>query len=275
MKKTMILSLVLLFLTTIATQAQWRHPTHDEYNALQADTDITIDGNLDDWEGVLDAVTGTNGDPFCGIKNEQGVFEPHGGGQWKGADDHETCFMVLWTRDYVYLALNVTDDEHEHAAPQAWNGDGAQLSFEPTGKRQPARTDILYNAGLDDAGKVLILGNEQTRGNPDLVGGEDVAINRDEGNKKTYYEFRISPDNLGYKDPFKEGMQFGLGICVNDGDKAAGQGGQKGWSGWYPHAVVHGKNPDKTGLVILTDETLSVEPVNKLTDTWGNIKSLK
>ncbi len=275
MRKSTYIIILLFFITSVSVNAQWRHATHDKYNALQADTDIKIDGNLDDWDGVLDAVKGTDGKPFCGIKNEQGVFEAHGGGNWKGPDDHETCFMILWTPEYVYLALDVTDDEHEHAAGAAWNGDGAQLAFEPTGKRQPARTDILYNAGLSDDAKNLLLQNETTRGNPGLVGGEDVVIVRDEVKKKTYYEFRISPDNLGYKDPFKEGLQFGLGICVNDGDKAAGQGGQKGWSGWYPHSIVHGKNPDKTGLVILTDETLAVDPINKITTTWGNIKSLK
>lgn len=275
MKKSMFAIILLLFLTSVAVHAQWRHPTHDEYNALKAESDIIIDGNLDEWDGVLEAVKGTNGETYCGIENEQGVFEPHGGGNWKGADDHETCFMILWTEDYVYLALIVTDDEHQHTNGAAYNGDAAQLAFEPTGERNPARTDILYNAGLDDAAKNILLQNETLRGNPGLVAGEDLAIVRDEGETKTYYEFRISPENLGYKDPFKEGVQFGLGICVNDGDKAAGQGGQKGWSGWYPHSVVHGKNPDKTGLVILSDETLAVEPVNKLTTTWGNLKSLK
>ena len=74
-------------------------------------------------------------------------------------------------------------------------------------------------------------------------------------------------------DKFSNGFEFGLGICVNDGDKAAGQNGQKGWSGWYTHSVVHGKNSEKTGLVVLTNETLAVEAANKLTTTWGKLKS--
>ena len=47
------------------------------------------------------------------------------------------------------------------------------------------------------------------------------------------------------------------------------------WSGWYPHSIVFGKNSEKTGLVILTDETLAVEAVNKLTTTWGKLKSTR
>ena len=40
-------------------------------------------------------------------------------------------------------------------------------------------------------------------------------------------------------------MQIGVGICVNDGDLDAGQGGQKGWSGWGPYAAVFGKSADE------------------------------
>ena len=46
-------------------------------------------------------------------------------------------------------------------------------------------------------------------------------------------------------------MQLGVGICVNDGDTEAGQGGQKGWSGWGPYSAVYGKNAEECGLVTL------------------------
>ena len=273
MKKFMIAITLLIFFACVAADAQWRSKTHDVYNAPTG-IDVKIDGNLDEWDGVLESVKGTDGKPFCGVEFENvGAFQEHGGGKWKGADDHETCFMIVWNPDAVYLALSVTDDSHEHAKGQVWNGDAAQLAFEPTGERNPVRNDILYNAGLDHAAKNLLLHNETLRGNPGLVAGEDVAVVRDEGKKKTYYEFKISPENLGYKDPFKEGVKFGLGICVNDGDREAGQDGQKGWSGWYPHSIVFNKNPEKTGLVVLTDETLAVEAANKLATTWGKLKS--
>ena len=72
------------------------------------------------------------------------------------------------------------------------------------------------------------------------------------------------------------GIEIGLGICVNDGDFGEGQTGQKGWSGWNPHTVVHGKNPEKTGLVILSaDNVTPVEPEGKLASTWGRIKSVR
>ncbi len=280
MKRYLIVIPILLLLTSLVAEAQWRNKTHDVYNALQRTLDIEIDGKLDDkegWEGVFDTVKGTNGDPFCGVEFEGvggavKVFEEHGGGKWDGADDHETCFAIVWDPDAVYIALSVTDDEHQNGGG-AWNGDSLQMAFEPTGKR--AGTLFLYNIALNNNADGLILHNETTNGAPGLVEKESFNITRNENEKETYYEIKITPEDLGLKVPFSEGYEFGLGLCVNDGDQAAGQGGQKGWSGWYPHAVVHGKNAEKTGLVKLTDETLAVEAKNKLSTTWGRLKSIR
>ena len=277
MKKFLIAIPILLLLTSITADAQWRSKTHDVYNALQRTLDITIDGELDDkegWEGVIDTVKGTNGDPFCGVEFQKLdgaviAFEEHGGGTWDGADDHETCFAIVWDPDAIYIALSVTDDEHQNGGA-AWNGDSLQMAFEPTGKR--AGTLFLYNVAL---AANLIIHNETFPGAPGLVAEEDFNITRNENEKETYYEIRITPEDLGLKDPFSEGYEFGLGLCVNDGDKGAGQEGQKGWSGWYPHSIVHNKNSDKTGLVKLTDETLAVEAKNKLATTWGKLKSTR
>lgn len=279
MKKFMITIPILLLLVSITADAQWRSKTHDVYNALQKPADITIDGELDDkegWQGVMDTVKGTNGDPFCGVEFEGvggavKVFEEHQTGKWDGADDHETCFAIVWEPDAIYIALSVTDDEHQNGGA-AWNGDSLQMAFEPTGKRDGGLTLFLYNVAL---AADLIINNETTNGAPGLVAEEDVAIVRNENEKETYYEIRITPEDLGLKDPFSEGYEFGLGLCVNDGDKGAGQEGQKGWSGWYTHSIVHSKHSQKTGLVKLTNETLAVEARNKLTTTWGRLKSVR
>ncbi len=268
---------VCLFTINIA-DAQWRNPTHDVYNAPTG-VDVTVDGNLDEWGEVMDSVTGTDGSQFCGVEFEGvggavKVFEEHGGGKWSGADDQTVCFMIAWNPDAAYLALSVTDDEHQNGGA-AWNGDAAQIAFEPTGKRTGGLALFLYNVALDDNAENLILHNERTNGQPGLVSGEDFAITRDDDAKKTYYELRFTPANFGV-DSFSEGIEVGLGICVNDGDKAAGQGGQKGWGGWYPHSVVHGKNSEKTGLVVLSSTTVTaVEPADKLATTWGNLKSAR
>ena len=277
MKNHVLIAIALLvLLASTVADAQWRSKTHDEYNALTG-IDVKIDGDLGEWDGVLDTVKGTNGKPFCGVEYEGNVFQEHGGGKWKGADDHETCFMIVWDSKAVYIGLIVTDDEHEHAAAAGWNGDGAQLAFEMSGKRTAGIQMFLYNIGLDDKAKDILPGAlNENPGGGGIVPGDDIAVVRDEGDKKTYYELRFTAEELQVKgDKFSEGDEFGLGICVNDGDKAAGQGGQKGWSGWYTHSIVFGKNSENTGLVTLTDEVLAVEAANKLTTTWGKLKTVQ
>ena len=276
MKKFLIAITLLLLLTCLTADAQWRSDTHDVYNALQRTLDITIDGELNDdegWKDVIESVTGTDGKNFCGVEFEKlGAFEVNGG-KWDGADDHETCFAIVWDPEAIYIGLSVTDDEHEHAAGQAWKGDSVQLAFEPSGKRNAGITLFLYNAALDNDAKDLNIHNE-TVGGTGLVGGEDVAIVRNESKKETYYEFMFTAKELQIKgDKFTEGYELGIGICVNDGD--VNTPGQAGWSGWYPHAIVHNKNSEQTGLVRLTEGTLAVEAANKLTTTWGKIKSTR
>ena len=267
---TAIFVAVLLMSANFA-DAQWRSPTHDVYNAPTG-IDVEIDGNLDEWDGVLDSVTGTDGSTFCGVEFENiGAFE-NNGGNWTGADDHETCFMIVWDADAVYLALSVTDDEHEHADAAAWKGDGAQILVVPTGMREASQTHFRFNVALTDNGDPIV-NNELNHGQP-VLETENVAMVRDEDAKKTYYEIKFVPANFGLDVTLSEGIEIGLGICVNDGDKDAL--GQKGWSGWYPHSIVHGKNTEQTGLVILSSNVVTaVEPADKLTTTWGDLKSIR
>jgi len=271
-----LLTLALILFGAISAEAQWRSKTHDVYEALTGVT-ITVDGDVADWKGVLESVTGTDGKPFTGVKfqsnaGKEVVFEELGG-TWTGPADHETSIMMVWEPATFYIGLVVTDDEHENNRNDAWNGDAFQVAFDMTGKRQPGGNILLYNFALGGNGKI-VLHNEKP-GGPGLV-NDDVAIVRNEGAKKTYYETQFSAKELGAKGgKFTAGMEFGVGICVNDGDKGAGQDGQKGWSGWYAASIVFGKETENTGLVRLTDKQLAVNPKDKLTTTWGVLKSKK
>ncbi len=277
MKKLWLATIAFALLTSITADAQWRSKTHDVYNALSLPPgiDIKIGDFSEYWEGVFETVKGTDGTIFCGVEYSGNVFEEHNGGKWTGPDDHQTCFAILWDSEAIYIAIAVDDDEHEHAAAPAWNGDGAQLAFEMTGKRTAGHQMFLYNIGLDDkAENILPVALNENPGGAGIVPDEDIAVVRNEDEKETYYELRFTAEELQVKGKkFSEGFEFGLGICVNDGDKGAGQGGQKGWSGWYTHSIVFGKNSEHTGLVVLTSEVLAVEASNKLATTWGKLKS--
>ena len=56
---------------------------------------------------------------------------------------------------------------------------------------------------------------------------------RYEDTLRTVYEFKIPVQGLGV-DSLPNRMAMGFGMCLNDGDTGAVQGGQKGWTGWGP-----------------------------------------
>jgi hypothetical protein len=51
--------------------------------------------------------------------------------------------------------------------------------------------------------------------------------------------------------------------AMNDSAPSYIHAGQKGWSGWGPHAAVFGKTPSETGLVTLSDEAVSCTDVEE------------
>ena len=194
---------------------------------------IEVDGVAADWADIR----------FLGnvkFRAENGklvLFEEYAGGHWSGPDDHSSAVAFAWESDALYLGVVVTDDSHEHASANAWNGDGVQVVF-----ANAARDTVthLYNFALHDDGHVIA---DHERG----PGPYEAAIKR--AGSVTTYEARFTPASLGV-DRFRSGQKLGIGVCVNDGDK--GEPGQKGWSGWGPHAAVFGKTASETGLVTLT-----------------------
>lgn len=79
---------------------------------------------------------------------------------------------------------------------------------------------------------------------------------------------------------FGAGTKLGLAVCVNDGDTGSngediGEGGQTGWSGWGPYALVYGKNSAQAGLVTLGQAPAPLCPTQEscasTSGNWGLI----
>ncbi|RTZ67001.1 MAG: hypothetical protein DSZ35_07105, partial [Verrucomicrobia bacterium] len=248
-------AVALIFCTT--TQAQnGVEPRYERYNADRKS--IEVDGDLSDWAGVtfieprFEASDGREtgkGNSTIGDVTYS-TFAEYAGGTWSGPDDHTTLIAVAWDQNGLYLGIVVTDDEHEHAANNAWNGDGVQMGLTDADR---STVTHLYNYCIKDgyeSGKVYKSGDagiiaDKERG----PGNYSVAMVRDDAKKTTTYEALFTPDSFGFAK-FEVGQQFGFGVCVNDGDKDTP--GQKGWSGWGPHMIVFGKTAPDAALVTLT-----------------------
>ena len=248
-------AIALTFCST--TQAQnGIEPRYERYNADRKS--IEVDGDLSDWAGVafieprFEASDGREtgkGNSTIGDVTYS-TFAEFAGGTWSGPEDHTTLTAVAWDQNGLYLGIVVKDDEHEHAANNAWNGDGVQMGL--TDADRSAVTH-LYNYCIKDgyeSGKVYKNGDvgiiaDKEKG----PGNYSVAMVRDDAKKTTTYEALFTPDSFGFAQ-FEVGQQFGFGVCVNDGDKDTP--GQKGWSGWGPHMIVFGKTAPDAALVTLT-----------------------
>ena len=91
---------------------------------------------------------------------------------------------------------------------------------------------ILYNYGLNEDGVTRTI-HHHSRPCPDANDCTEAAMLRYEDTLRTVYEFKIPVQGLGV-DSLPNRMAMGFGMCLNDGDTEAVQGGQKGWTGWGP-----------------------------------------
>ena len=113
---------------------------------------------------------------------------------------------------------------------------------------------ILYNYGLNEDGVTHTL-HHQAHPCPDANDCTEASMQRFEDISTTIYEIKIPARGLGV-DSLSDGMQMGFGMCLNDGDTEAGQGGQKGWTGWGPYSIVYGKNSPACGLITMRGESV-------------------
>jgi hypothetical protein len=234
-------------------------PGKEVYIANPAPKPVVLDGKLTEWSGVP-----VLADPKFYIPKGSGpagtgklvLFEEYAGGTWTGPDDQTSAVQIVYDAENVYFGFVVTDDYHENSARSAWNGDSIQLMIANAAQSQQV---ALYNYALGGVEEDEDLNNpanlvEAVRheaGPPCIADSTcltDVAIFRDKTTHKTTYEIKLPKASLGLTS-LAYGTQFGLGMCINDGDKDTP--GQKGWGGLGAHAIVFGKTPGETALVTL------------------------
>jgi len=228
-----------------APQGNDIEPGQEFQSATPATNPIVLDGNLSEWSGQ--AIVNPQFSIPKGSRDtgQLVTFEPYAGGDWTGPDDHSISLQVVFDESNVYLGVIVTDEYHEHAASASWDGDAVQIMIaNPDRDAQVA----LYNyalGGIEGALSGTIIDHEAG------LGGTDAVVSRNAAAHQTIYEIRLPKESLAI-DNLTSGVQFGLGVAVNDGDEATP--GQRGWSGLGPHAVVFGKTPAETALFTLVPE---------------------
>ena len=249
MKTKHLLTVGAWLLIPWVVQANDIEPGQEFQSAFPTANPIVLDGNLSEWSGPAIVNPRFSIPKGFGDAGQLVIFETYQSGDWTGLDDQSTSLRVIFDQDNVYLGLVVTDEYHEHADSISWNGDALQIMAANSARDTQV---ALYNYGLggvEGALSGVIVDHEAG------PGGTNAAISRNAATRQTTYEIMLPKASLAI-DNLTPGVQFGLGVCVNDGDEFTP--GQQGWGGLGPHAVVFGKSPLETALFTLVPEPSSL-----------------
>jgi hypothetical protein len=130
----LLILLVVSLLAPAYAEPPFSGPT---YYATQRAAPIRIDGDLSEWAGVQGFALDQEKFFFAG----QGMSAS----KWRGPQDLSAKFKMQWDEQYIYVAVEVTDDAvtepHGSLAPGtdtgSWDDDGVELMFDNDGCGMP------------------------------------------------------------------------------------------------------------------------------------------
>ncbi|MFC1717403.1 sugar-binding protein [Candidatus Poribacteria bacterium] len=123
MSKIFAIALALTVFFTSSALAQSSHPVTGEPLVLTCYLGTpTLDGNLDEWQGLDAAVVDAESQVFTGIEN------------WTDASDCSAKFYVMWDNTNIYIAIDAKDDTVVNTATDGdiWRNDAAEVFFSTT-----------------------------------------------------------------------------------------------------------------------------------------------
>lgn len=203
-------------------------------------TDISVDGNLDDWK-----------DAFEFKVNSLSYVKQFNDG-WSEKDlGYEG--KLLWDEKYLYVAVKAKDDIHSQrfAGSDIWQGDSVQIAVDPDRSLRPGYfgyTEMIF--ALNDNGESVkaaftSLENKADK-NGDTVLYKSLRNNND---KTTVYEIALPWSNLLLNaDKAHFGKIIGFSALVNDNDGDL----RKGWMEYFG-GIGSGKRPDNYGVAMLCE----------------------
>lgn len=172
-------------------------------------------------------VSGANTESQIAIVNSRSdIMPPDPWVAWEGPDDLSVYINSSWDENNLYLKLRVKDDKHFNKFPEApWNADSIQFAIDPkndgafyvpvAGKKL-GPDDFEFGLALGDDGKSRCVRSY----GKNICESNNYTIARDEKEKTTIYELRLSWKDLGVK-PYA-GMVFGMSFVIFDDDTGAG-----------------------------------------------------
>jgi predicted esterase len=203
-KHIIFVSLLIFFLGYIPLQSQ-SSPQPDELKIFETDKKITIDGDLEDWEGI---------DEFpINLTTAGDKIEP--------SEDLTVTARFTYDAKNFYAAIKAIDNIFEFPSRSWRYGDGLLLTF--LDPYQGNQSDRFYSFGicLEEKNPVKVLVNKDGVYFPGIdVRQIDLQIIPDEKTRTIIYELAIP---FKYLVPFKPFLQDRWGINLIYADSDLGQ----------------------------------------------------
>jgi beta-mannanase len=186
---------------------------------------VKFDGSLKEWKGCQPIVMA-----------DASYFKE--GITWGGPKDLSGKLSLMWDKEFLYLAADVTDKVpfmNKKERGDIWNGDAIEIVFstDPGAKREREsfdRTDFQVGFGTGD-GKMVkpSIWNWQRRRSPT---GSEIFVKRVDKPLGYVLEAKIPWSFFGGFVP-SAGTKIGFDVAIDDADQAAERERQLIWNGDY------------------------------------------
>jgi len=242
----------------LSIQVAFAGPEDGLIVAPQTSANINIDGELGEWKLQL-----FSDDQKIILNTDTGFINS---GTIDGDDDFSAVIYALYDDDNLYLAAEVTDDaiENGFTGGDNWQNDCIEIWIDGAGD-----DGTMTDTGGHDPDNYQF--NVDVNGFPYVYRSDDAAtllaqMETAADTQGTNYtlEVRIPFDAIPELD-LNDSRIMGLGISFVDSDNGA-------WNHILWAGTVENQ-PAEWGDLEFSLETLSVKPVDKLSATWGLMKS--
>ncbi|MEA3493285.1 MAG: sugar-binding protein [Candidatus Margulisiibacteriota bacterium] len=208
--------------------------------AQRANSKITIDGSLADWN---------KSSPL--VMKDKSYFKE--GKHWGGTKDLSGSAYLMWDDENLYLAAVIADKiplVNEQVKQNIWNGDAIEMVLSVNPKADPKRTSFRrgdYQVGLgtgDGKKNAPTIWNWQRRRVPK---GSEIKVRKTSSPLGYVLEAKIPWAFFSMKTAPAKGMKLGFDIAFDDADYTGKRERQFIWNGDY----MFYKDPSVWGLMEL------------------------
>jgi hypothetical protein len=196
---------------------------------------MTLDGSLSEW---ID-------DSFQTISAPADFVAT--GGAASDASDVSARVGARWTDTNLYIALEVTDDQHTNSSTGVliWEGDSIQIAFDvgqSGGSAYDGVDDYEYGWAIANGGVLEAYRWASPLGESSLTPAPSQVVR---SGQTTTYELSLTPGDLGLGSFAEAGGQVGFSLLVNENDGA----GREGFIEWTS-GIGSTKNPGLFGTLV-------------------------